>query len=161
MAVRKSRKRRSAMRRFPVQNQSKALSSLKKMPSHDSHTRPDHDRPDARVSSVEEAGNDRSHAAADLQQPDRVTSRMTPLPADPSPERSKGVGRQSARRRLSTAVLLPGLAFVSMGRQVPGLICYALQASVVGWLPAALWATYATRHGERKQRQLVARLRPN
>ena len=137
MAVRKSRKRRTAMRRVPVQKRSKSLSSLKKMRSHDSHT------------------------TVDLQQADRVTSRVTPSPADPSPERSKGVGRQSAGRRLSTAVLLPGLAFVSMGRQVPGLICYALQASVVGWLPAALWATYATRHGERKQRQLAARLRPN
>ena len=161
MAVRKSRKRRSAMRRSPLQKRSKALSSLKKMRSHDLHVRPDHDRPDARVSFVEEAGSDRSHAAADLQQPNRVTSSVTPLPADPSPERSKGIGRQSVRRRFSVAVLLPGLAFVSMGRQVPGLICYALQASVVGWLPAALWATYATRHVERKQRQLAARLRPN
>ena len=161
MAVRKSRKRRSAMRRVPVQKRSKSLSTLKKMRSHDAHTRSDRDRSNARVSSLEGSGGDYPHAAADFQQADRVAPRVALIPADPSPERSKGVGRQSARRRLSVAVLLPGLAFVSMGRSVPGLICYVLQASVVGWLPAALWATYATRHGERKQRQLAARLRPN
>jgi hypothetical protein len=110
MAVRKNRKRRSAMGRLPVQKRSKSLSSLKRMRSHD------------------------PHMAADVQQADRVAPRGVPIPADPSPERSKGVGRQSARRCLSVAVLLPGLAFISMGRQVPGLICYALQASVVGWL---------------------------
>ena len=137
MAVRKNQKRRSAMKRLPVQKRSKSLSSLKRMRSHDPRT------------------------AADFQQADRVAPRAAPISADPSPEWSKGVGRQSARRRLSVAVLLPGLAFVSMGRSVPGLICYALQASVVGWLPAALWATYATRHCERKHRQLASRLRPN
>ena len=137
MAVRKNRKRRPVIRRLPVQKRSKSLSRLKRMRSHDLLT------------------------AADFQQGDRIAPRVAPIPADPSPERSKRVGRQSAGRRLSIAVLLPGLAFISMGRSIPGLICYALQASVVGWLPAALWATYATRHGERKQRQLAARLRPN
>ena len=161
MAVRKSRKRRSAMRRSPVQKRSKALSSLKKMRSHDPHTRPDHDRSDARASSAEEAGSGRSHAAATLQQPKRIAPSAAPIPADLSPGRWKGVGRLSASRRLPIAIMLPGLAFVTMGRPVPGLICYALQASVVGWLPAALWATYVIRHGEQKQRRLAARLRSN
>lgn len=161
MAVRKNRKRRSAMRHLPVQKRSKSLSSLKRMRSHDPHTRLDRDRPDARVSLIEGAGGARPPAAADFQQADRIAPRVAPIPANSSPGKPKGVGRQSARRRLSVAVLLPGLAFISMGRPVPGLICYGLQASVVGWLPAALWATYATRHGERKQRQLAARLRPN
>ena len=161
MVVRKNRKRRSAMRGVPVQKRSKSLSSLKKTRNHDPHTRPDRDRSNARVSSLEGSGGDYPHAAADFQQADRVAPRVAPIPADPSPGQLKGVERQSAHRRLSVAVLLPGLAFTSIGRQVSGLICYALQASVVGWLPAALWATYATRQGERKQRQLAARLRPN
>jgi hypothetical protein len=56
--------------------------------------------------------------------------------------------------------LLPGRAFFAMGRPVSGLLCYALQASVVGWLPAALWIAFAQRRVERKQLTLAARLRP-
>lgn len=143
------------------QNKFKSLSSLKRMRSHDPQTRLDRDMPDARVSSVKEVGDNCPRVAADLQQPDRVALDAAPIPANPPPRRWKWVGRQSASRRLSIAALLPGLAFVSMGRPVPGLICYALQASVVGWLPAALWATYTTHNGQRKQRSLAARLRPN
>ncbi len=65
--------------------------------------------------------------------------------------------------RLPVAILLPGLAFLALGRPMPGLICIALQASLVGWLPAAAWAGYATRQFQAhrdKQRALVARLRP-
>lgn len=58
------------------------------------------------------------------------------------------------------ALLLPGRAFFAMGRPVSGLLCYALQASVVGWLPAALWMVFAQRRVERKQLILAARLRP-
>ena len=58
-------------------------------------------------------------------------------------------------------LLLPGRAFFAMGRPVSGLLCYALQASVVGWLPAALWIAFAQRRVERKQLTLAARLRPN
>ena len=58
------------------------------------------------------------------------------------------------------ALLLPGQAFFAMGRPVSGLLCYALQASVVGWLPAALWMVFAQRRVERKQLTLAARLRP-
>lgn len=66
--------------------------------------------------------------------------------------------------RLSTAALLPGLAFFAIGRPISGVACLALQASLVGWIPAALWAAFATRqvHVRReKQRALVARLRPS
>jgi hypothetical protein len=43
-------------------------------------------------------------------------------------------------------VLLPGRVFFAMGRPVPGIVCCVLQASLLGWVPAALWATRAKRH---------------
>lgn len=66
--------------------------------------------------------------------------------------------------RLPTAVLLPGLAFFTIGRPFSGLACLALQASLIGWLPAAVWAASATRQfqiSREKQRALAARLRPS
>ena len=56
--------------------------------------------------------------------------------------------------------LLPGRVFFAMGRPVPGLVCCVLQASLLGWVPAALWAFWAKRGAATKQRSLAARLRP-
>ena len=71
--------------------------------------------------------------------------------------------RDSLTRPL-TAALLPGPAFFAIGRPGIGLVCLALQLSVVGWLPAALWAAHATRRqraSRERQRALAARLRPS
>ena len=57
------------------------------------------------------------------------------------------------------AVLLPGLTFFDMGRPASGLVCTALQASLVGWLLAALWAAFARRQVVNKHKRLAARLR--
>ncbi len=62
--------------------------------------------------------------------------------------------------RLLTAVTIPGRAFFAMDRPIPGMVCLGLQASLVGWLPAAIWAACATSRVQRKQRALAARLRP-
>jgi hypothetical protein len=84
-----------------------------------------------------------------------------PGPTAVSSGRQEGTGRQRAGLlRFPTAVLLPGRAFFAMGRPGPGLVCYALQASLFGWLPAALWAVHAERRLAQKQRGLAARLRP-
>lgn len=47
--------------------------------------------------------------------------------------------------RLALAVLVPWLAFFTMGRPWAALACLLLQLSALGWLPAALWAVHA--HG--------------
>ena len=39
--------------------------------------------------------------------------------------------------------LVPGRVFFAMGRPGAGLACCVLQASVLGWLPATLWAAWA------------------
>lgn len=62
--------------------------------------------------------------------------------------------------RLLLAVLLPWLAFFTIGRPVAGVICLVLQITLLGWLPAAIWAGLAVnRHyAERKiEKALAAR----
>lgn len=45
--------------------------------------------------------------------------------------------------RLLIAIFLPFLLFFTIGRPVAGVICLILQLTVIGWIPAALWAVYA------------------
>jgi uncharacterized membrane protein YqaE (UPF0057 family) len=45
--------------------------------------------------------------------------------------------------RLIIAILLPFLVFFTIGRPIAGIICLILQITLVGWLPAAIWAVYA------------------
>lgn len=45
--------------------------------------------------------------------------------------------------RLLIAILLPWLTFFTIGRPIAGIVCLILQISLIGWLPAALWAVYA------------------
>ncbi|MAZ01741.1 MAG: YqaE/Pmp3 family membrane protein [Sneathiella sp.] len=37
-------------------------------------------------------------------------------------------------------ILLPWLLFFMLGRTMEGIICLILQLTVLGWLPAAIWA---------------------
>lgn len=45
--------------------------------------------------------------------------------------------------RLVIAILLPFLLFFTIGRPIAGIICLILQLTLIGWLPAAIWAAYA------------------
>ncbi|GGI93561.1 YqaE/Pmp3 family membrane protein [Legionella impletisoli] len=45
--------------------------------------------------------------------------------------------------RLFLAIFLPFLSFFFIGRPVAGIICLILQLTVIGWIPAALWAVYS------------------
>jgi uncharacterized membrane protein YqaE (UPF0057 family) len=45
--------------------------------------------------------------------------------------------------RLIIALLLPWLLFFTIGRPIAGIVCLALQVTLVGWLPAAIWAVYS------------------
>ncbi|MDV3469654.1 YqaE/Pmp3 family membrane protein [Stenotrophomonas sp. C3(2023)] len=45
--------------------------------------------------------------------------------------------------RLLIALLLPWLAFFTIGRPLAGIVCLILQITVLGWIPAAIWAAYA------------------
>lgn len=45
--------------------------------------------------------------------------------------------------RLILAILLPFLVFFTINRPFQGLFCLLLQITLIGWIPAAIWAVYA------------------
>ncbi len=45
--------------------------------------------------------------------------------------------------RLFLAIFLPFLVFFTIGRPIAGIICLILQITLIGWVPAAIWAVYA------------------
>lgn len=45
--------------------------------------------------------------------------------------------------RLIIALVLPWLTFFTIGRPIAGIICLILQITLIGWLPATIWAVYA------------------
>ena len=45
--------------------------------------------------------------------------------------------------RLLIALILPWLTFFTIGKPIAGVICLILQLTVIGWLPATIWAVYA------------------
>jgi uncharacterized membrane protein YqaE (UPF0057 family) len=61
------------------------------------------------------------------------------------PGAALGTEERSGRAvmRLIIAILLPWLLFFTIGRPLAGIICLLLQITLIGWIPAALWAVYA------------------
>ncbi len=47
------------------------------------------------------------------------------------------------RMRLLLAIFLPFMVFFTIGRPVAGIVCLILQLTLIGWIPAALWAVYS------------------
>jgi len=45
--------------------------------------------------------------------------------------------------RLIIALLLPFLVFFTIGKPFQGILCLILQCTLIGWIPAAIWAVYA------------------
>lgn len=45
--------------------------------------------------------------------------------------------------RLLLAIFLPFMVFFTIGRPIAGIICLILQITILGWIPAALWAVYS------------------
>jgi uncharacterized membrane protein YqaE (UPF0057 family) len=45
--------------------------------------------------------------------------------------------------RYLIAFFLPWLSFFTMGMFFSGVICLILQLTVIGWIPAAIWAFFA------------------
>jgi len=45
--------------------------------------------------------------------------------------------------RLLLAIFFPSLLFFTIGRPFAGVICLVLQITLIGWVPAALWAVYS------------------
>jgi uncharacterized membrane protein YqaE (UPF0057 family) len=45
--------------------------------------------------------------------------------------------------RLLFAIFMPFLVFFTIGRPLAGIVCLILQLTLIGWIPAALWAVYS------------------
>ncbi|POR54610.1 proteolipid membrane potential modulator [Paraburkholderia eburnea] len=45
--------------------------------------------------------------------------------------------------RLLIALIVPWLLFFTIGRPIAGIICLVLQITLIGWIPAAIWAVYS------------------
>lgn len=54
--------------------------------------------------------------------------------------------------RLFIAIVLPWLAFFTIGRVFSGIVCLILQITLLGWLPAAIWAVAAVNQHYTNQR---------
>ncbi|MVT07306.1 YqaE/Pmp3 family membrane protein [Chitinophaga tropicalis] len=61
------------------------------------------------------------------------------------------------------AILLPWLSFLLRGRILSGILCLILQITVIGWLPAAIWAVVSLQdsRADRRNRRLVRAIRRN
>lgn len=55
------------------------------------------------------------------------------------------------------AILFPWLSFILRGKILSGILCLILQITLIGWLPAALWAVVSLQdaRAERRNRRLV------
>jgi uncharacterized membrane protein YqaE (UPF0057 family) len=46
--------------------------------------------------------------------------------------------------RLLLAILLPFTVLFTINKPISGIVCLFLQITIIGWIPAAIWAVYAT-----------------
>lgn len=55
------------------------------------------------------------------------------------------------------AILLPWLSFILRGRILTGILCLILQITIIGWIPAAVWACISLQNAreDRRTRRLV------
>lgn len=65
--------------------------------------------------------------------------------------------------RYLIALFLPWLSFFTMGKFIQGIICLLLQLTVIGWLPATLWAFFAISgyHADKRADRIVRAVAQN
>ncbi|MBV9079300.1 MAG: YqaE/Pmp3 family membrane protein [Methylobacteriaceae bacterium] len=61
----------------------------------------------------------------------------------------------------AVAVLLPWLALMLRGRMIQGLLCLILQITLIGWIPALIWAIVVINNDneERRHREMMDAVR--
>ncbi|WP_447642025.1 MULTISPECIES: YqaE/Pmp3 family membrane protein [Chitinophagaceae] len=50
------------------------------------------------------------------------------------------------------AILFPFLSFILRGKILTGIICLVLQITLIGWLPAAIWAAMSLNNARAEKR---------
>ncbi len=61
------------------------------------------------------------------------------------------------------AILLPFLSFMVRGKVFTGIICLILQITLIGWLPAAIWAVLSLNNerADKRNDRLIKAIREN
>ncbi len=58
----------------------------------------------------------------------------------------------------AVAILLPWLALILRGKVFQGILCVILQITVIGWIPATIWAIVVINNDnqDRRHREMLA-----
>ncbi len=61
------------------------------------------------------------------------------------------------------AILFPGVSFLVRGKVLSFILCIVLQLTLIGWLPAAIWAvvSYSNAKQSKELKQMEQRLSAN
>ncbi len=61
------------------------------------------------------------------------------------------------------AILLPFVSFFVRGKIITAIICFILQITVLGWLPAAIWAALSLNNAraEKRNQELIRAIKEN
>ncbi|AKK71721.1 YqaE/Pmp3 family membrane protein [Chryseobacterium sp. NRRL B-14859] len=61
------------------------------------------------------------------------------------------------------AILLPFLSFMVRGKIITGIICLILQITLIGWLPAAIWAVLSLNNAraDKRTNRLIKAMQEN
>jgi len=61
------------------------------------------------------------------------------------------------------AILLPFFSFMVRGKILTGILCLILQITLIGWIPAAIWAALSLNNerAEKRNQQLIQAMRKN
>lgn len=59
------------------------------------------------------------------------------------------------------AILLPGISMIFRGHVLKGILCGILHLTLIGWIPAAIWAVASYREdlAEERHRETMTELR--
>lgn len=59
------------------------------------------------------------------------------------------------------AVFFPFLSFILRGRILTGILCLILQITVLGWIPAAIWAVISLQNAraDKRNEKLIKAMR--
>lgn len=59
------------------------------------------------------------------------------------------------------AILIPGLSMMLNGHLLKGIVCFILQITLIGWLPAAIWGVVSRNQdiAERRHQETLDVLR--
>lgn len=61
------------------------------------------------------------------------------------------------------AILLPFLSFIVRGKILTGIVCFILQITILGWIPAAIWAVVSLQNSraEKRNKKLIQAIKEN